>query len=87
MKVSGNFSIGFQCLLNYTKFIMMTFAVSLDATALCGLGLRSHVILPMENPVAAPGGVGGQIPPPQNYFLPPILPPQFLIISVETISR
>ena len=34
------------------------------------------------------GARGGQMPS-QNYFLPSILPlsPQFLIISVETISR
>ena len=34
------------------------------------------------------GGRGGGQMPPQNYFLPPhFAPPQFLIISVETISR
>ena len=39
------------------------------------------------NSGGARGGARGGKCPPKIIFCPPILPPQFLIISVETISR
>ena len=41
----------------------------------------------MHSVAAQGGGQGEANAPPKIIFCPPILPPQFLIISVETISR
>ena len=52
--------------------------------SLCGLVGKSSI----HSGGARGGGKGGQMPPPKIIFCPPpILPPQFLLISVETISR